>query len=115
MKNTTKGSAALWVIVIILVLSAGAFLYFKTTGSQGNASQSSNLQSTPDFGSTDVQDTATMPATGTTPPAQTVNSSTVSCSKVFPMDVVQKYIPSYSFALSGGMIEGQVLSCSASS
>jgi len=77
--NTQRGSAALWIIVaVIIVLATGGYLYMKSNQPQ-NAPEQSGTIATP-------------------------STSSVTCDQVFPLDVLQHAFSVVSFSKSANTI-----------
>jgi len=120
-KKYDQGSATLWVvIVLVIILAAGGYMYFKNSqrSSQNISSQTDDLNSIPAVQSTGDNTSVTVQAQDSSINSQsnTMNAapnnvSSLTCNQIFPSDVVQKMFPSPTASVKGLYTKGVGLNC----
>ena len=93
MKNNQKGSVALWVmgLAIIIGLIAAGIYVMKNRGISASSSGNSQIETTD---SQAGQPTSPITPSGSTVDMTPIDASNISCDNVFPLDIVQKNFPS---------------------
>jgi len=107
--NTQRGSAALWIIVaVVVVLGTGGYLYLKNSQIPSGVAPVEN--SVPKDKSTSANNSNTSIPQQTTTQSSPNNLSNLNCGQILPVSFLQNNFPSVQFTASSDM-SGDGLSC----